>query len=168
MQLSAKVCHFTVHECFLIFQNFCLWDLPVCIVVHLLEKVKSLLMTRVQNREKKSVNTLPYHHRQKWYIILQGDPNTQFAHYWIKTEEFCFTFISYANTIWAHVGTDESYLFSCWTVTIGCNPAQLLFSIQLAILILIIEVFKPYCFFDLPLWRGIPWQQNKVSTLHGG
>lgn len=45
MQLSAVVCHFTVHECLLIFQNFSHGDVPVAILVHLLEQVKGLMMT---------------------------------------------------------------------------------------------------------------------------
>lgn len=51
MQLSAVVCHFTVHERFLIFQNFTLWDLPISIAVHFLDEVKSLLTTAEQNKD---------------------------------------------------------------------------------------------------------------------
>lgn len=43
MQMSAVVCYFAVHECFLIFQNFRLWDLSISIEVHFLDEVKSLL-----------------------------------------------------------------------------------------------------------------------------
>jgi len=48
MQLSAIIRHFAVHESFLVFQNFCHWDLPVSILVHFFDEVKGLLMTGKQ------------------------------------------------------------------------------------------------------------------------
>lgn len=56
------------------------------------------------------------------------------------------------------------YLFSCRTVAVGCNPAELLLPIQLAILVLIVQVLEPHGFLNLPPGWRIPCSKNKALT----
>lgn len=44
----------------------------------------------------------------------------------------------------------QCYLLSRRTVAVGCNPAELLLPIQLAVVVLIVQVLEPHGLLDLP------------------
>lgn len=53
MQLPSIVCYFTIHKNILIFQNLCLWQFPITILVHFFDEVNSLLKHKSKAKELK-------------------------------------------------------------------------------------------------------------------